>query len=222
MESVNDALKPLQRLILSYSTRIDRPRYAFLFAFDSRLAEIIRTTSEPLIGQMRLTWWRDILTKPEEERPEGEPLVAIFNALQCDDQALEHLLRLIDGWEVMLEDFPWDDRQVETYASSRGTGYFGFGLASHTISEDISRAAELWALWDFALHCSDIGMRTASFARSQKIATETMDPDFDKSGRPLSILYKLALHDVRNEQLSETLYRPSTAARIIWHGITGK
>lgn len=221
MEFVNEALDPLQRLIISYAKRSDRQRYAFLFAFDSRLAAIIRTTSEPLIGQMRLTWWRDILTKPAAHRPDGEPLVALFNEVEPDGVDVQYLLTLIDGWEVMLEDFPWDDRQIDKYASNRGQGYFGFGLNDDYKMKNVQEASKLWALWDFAIGCSDPIMRAWALKASKNILQKNTTASFDKSGRPLSILCKLAAHDVKNGVLADTIYRPATAARIVWHGVTG-
>lgn len=222
MEVVNEALEPLHRLILSYAKRADRQRYAFLFAFDSRLAGIIRTTSEPLIGQMRLTWWRDILTKAADQRPEGEPLIALFNEIEQSAGSLEYLLKLIDGWEVMLEDFPWDSLQLDRYASNRGQGFFGFGLNSDADLEEVEETAKLWTLWDFAVNCSDPKMRDVAFCKSKEILEQNSLRSFDKSGRPLSILCNLAAYDVKNGKLPDSIYRPATAVRIIWHGITGK
>ncbi len=221
MESVNDSLNPLKLLILSYAKEEVRRKFEFLFAFDSRLAEVIRSTSEPLIGQMRLTWWRDILTKAPEDRPEGEPLVELLNNIKRDGLIISHLLALLDGWEIMLEDFPWDDRQIENYALNRGVGFFGFVLGKSKLSDEHIKIAKLWALWDFAAHCSDAKMRGEAFARCVSLSKETKPPSFDRNGRPLSILCKLAMRDAKSGRLSETMYRPSTAAHIVWHGITG-
>ncbi|MEP2989016.1 MAG: squalene/phytoene synthase family protein [Parasphingorhabdus sp.] len=221
MESVNDSLNPLKLLILSYAKKEDRRKFEFLFAFDSRLAEVIRSTSEPLIGQMRLTWWRDILTKVADDRPEGEPLVELFNNIEHEGLFVSHLSALLDGWEIMLDDFPWDDRQFENYALNRGVGFFGFASSKPELSDEHIKIAKLWALWDFATHCSDAKMRNEAFARCVNLSKETEQPSFDKNGRPLSILCKLAMRDAKSGRLSETMYRPSTAAHIIWHGITG-
>lgn len=221
MESVNDSLNPLHRLILSYAKAKDRQKFGFLFAFDNRLAEVIRSTSEPLIGQIRLTWWRDTLSKPESERPEGEPLIALFNILERNGHSSASLLTMIDGWEILLEDFPWDDRQFETYASGRGTGYFGFGLNQNHLSEELADISKIWALWDLAQHCSDQSTRDQALQRCRVIVEDPKAAIFDRSGRPLSILCKLAMRDVKSNRLSESIYRPSTAAQILWHGITG-
>ena len=223
---MNDALtelEPLQRLVVAYAKSDGRDRYALLFALDARYAEIVRSTTEILIGQMRLTWWRDVLSKPAADRPAGEPLIERINRLEQRGENLAPLLTLLEGWEVMLDDFPWEDRQFEAYADARGRGIFGFGLASGTALE--AGQAELgkaWALWDFARHCSDPDMRRSAFDRCCEIVRSGPNPDFDRSGRPLSILCKLMLRDVRNGQLTADLYRPASAARIIWHGITGR
>ncbi|WP_186266045.1 squalene/phytoene synthase family protein [Sphingorhabdus sp. SMR4y] len=216
-------LEPIHRLIHAYAKQQHRSRYALLFALDARLADIIRSTSEILIGQMRLTWWRDVLTKPAAERPAGEPLVEQINHLEEKGANLAPLLTLLDGWEAMLEDFPWGDREFDNYAVARGRGFFAFGLSDETALSD--RQADLgqaWALWDFARHCSDAAMRQSAFDRCSAIVKSRGAPDFDRSGRPLSILCKLMIHDVRKGQLAADLYSPASAVRIIWHGIAGR
>lgn len=216
-------LEPLKRLIVAYARSSDRDRYALLFALDARFAEVVRSTSEILIGQMRLTWWRDILTKPAAERPMGEPLVEQINLLEGKGESLTPLLTLLDGWEAMLDDFPWDDRQFQNYATARGCGFFGFGLAgTEALTESQAEQGRAWALWDFARHCSDAKMRLSAFGRSTEILKSHPRMDFDRSGRPLSILCKLMIRDVRKGQLAADLYSPASAARIIWHGIAGR
>ena len=216
-------LEPLYRLIIAYAKRADRERFVLLFALDSRFGEIIRSTSEILIGQMRLTWWRDILTKSAADRPAGEPLVEQINLLEKKGADLTPLLTLLDGWEAMLEDFPWQDREFDNYAMARGSGLFGFGSPGNSaLSEGQAALAQAWALWDFARHCSDAAMRESAFARCRAIVAEHPDVRFDRSGRPLSILCKLMLRDVRKGQLAADLYSPASAARIIWHGIAGR
>jgi len=223
MSDALQELEPLQRLMVAYTRSEDRNRYALLFALDARFAEIVRSTTEILIGQMRLSWWRDILTKPAAERPAGEPLIEQVNRLEQSGETLAPLLALLDGWEVMLDDFPWEDRQFDNYAAARGGGFFAFGLAGgSSLNQSQAAQAKAWAFWDFARHCSDAGMRQAGFDRCSDIMTMHPQFRFDRSGRPLSILCKLMAHDVRQGQLTADLYRPASAARIIWHGITGR
>ncbi len=215
-------LDPLRRLVLAYAKRQNRSRYALAFALDSRFADVIRSTSETLIGQMRLTWWRDILTKAAEERPSGEPLVALINEAEQQGADLAPLLDLLEGWEFLLDDFPWDDRQFDQYASKRGEGAFQFALgSSDTLNDEQKKGAQGWALWDFARHCSDPAMREQAFERCQKLYSATSSVRFDSSGRPLSIFCKLAQSDATKGSLTADLYRPRVASKIIWHGVTG-
>jgi len=222
MSEALQELQPLQRLIVAYARPADRDRYALLFALDARFAAIVRSTTEILIGQMRLTWWRDILTKPAAERPAGEPLVEKINRLEERGESLAPLVTLLDGWEVMLDDFPWDDRQFDSYAAGRGCGLFAFALADgHPLDAARAEQGRAWALWDFARHCSDAAMRRSAFDRCTRMVAAALPFRFDRSGRPLSILCRLMIRDVKKGQLTADLYRPASAAQIIWHGITG-
>ena len=213
---------PLQNLILAYAKRSDRPHYTLAFALDRRFAEVIRSTSETLIGQMRLTWWRDILTKPIAERPAGEPLVALINAAQQNGSDLAPLMRVLEGWEYLLDDFPWDDRQFDQYAAHRGEGIFAFALGGDgSLTSDQKAGAQAWALWDFARHCSNTEMRVQAFEKCSHIFRTVAPVRFDRSGRPLSIICKLVQTDVTNGALTADLIRPGVASRIVWHGMTG-
>lgn len=215
-------LDPLHRLVLAYAKRSDRARYALVFALDSRFAETIRSTTEILIGQMRLTWWRDILTKPIDERPSGEPLIALINEAQQQGADPAPLLDLLEGWEFLLDEFPWDDGQFEQYAQKRGGGLFAFALGGDRALTDQQKIwAQAWALWDFARHCSDGKMRDLAFEKCCSLFGSAPSVRFDRSGRPLSIFCNLARRDATKETLTADLYRPKVASRIIWHGLSG-
>ncbi|WP_204244795.1 hypothetical protein [Parasphingorhabdus marina] len=193
------------------------------FALDAKLGEIIRSTSELLIGQMRLTWWRDILTKDPAERPAGEPLLELLSPVEAAGQNPEPLIRMIEGWEMLLEDFPWEDRQFANYAESRGEGLFGFSAGDqYRLNDQQKLAAQSWTFWDFARHCSDEGMREEAFARCCELHGKWQAVTFDRSGRPLSILCQIVARDVRKGELNANIYTPSVAGRIIWHGLTGR
>ena len=59
-------------LALAYTPRDRREAMRVAFELDRRLARIVAATTEPMLGQMRLAWWRDILAKPVDERPRGD------------------------------------------------------------------------------------------------------------------------------------------------------
>ena len=223
MNPVQNEIDPLRRLILAYARAFDRNRYIVAFALDAKLGEIIRSTSELLIGQMRLTWWRDILTMDPAGRPAGEPLLELLAPVESAGQNLEPLIRMIEGWEMLLEDFPWEERQFANYAESRGEGLFRFSAGDqYPLNDRQKLAAQSWALWDFARHCSDESMRNKAFARCRELHGKWRGVTFDRSGRPLSILCQIAAQDVRKGELSANIYTPSVAGKIVWHGLTGR
>ena len=54
---------------------------------------------EPLLGQVRLAWWRDRLGQDPADWPAGEPLLAALRGWQPQFAALA---ALVDGWELLL------------------------------------------------------------------------------------------------------------------------
>jgi phytoene synthase len=52
---------PERALALSYAPASTRPGLEALFALDTALGTILKTTREPIVGQMRLTWWYEAL-----------------------------------------------------------------------------------------------------------------------------------------------------------------
>ena len=53
-----DTLAPMHRLALAYAPAEARPAWAGLLALDARLAGVVRAAREPVLGQLRLAWWR--------------------------------------------------------------------------------------------------------------------------------------------------------------------
>jgi phytoene synthase len=53
-----------------------RPRLLAIYAFNAELDRVSRTVSEPMLGQMRLQWWRDLITGVGEGKPapRGHPV----------------------------------------------------------------------------------------------------------------------------------------------------
>src|SRR3546814_10427540 len=79
--------------ISDWSSDVCSSDLRIVWAFDARMAEIIRSTREPMIGQMRLTWWREALTKDPKVEGSGEPLM---DALRSEEHTseLQSLMRI--------------------------------------------------------------------------------------------------------------------------------
>src|SRR3546814_17209693 len=85
----------LQRIVNAYAPKKIREGQQIVWALDARMAEIIRSTSEPMIGQMRLTWWHEALTKDPKAGGSGEPLMAALRRQGLPLSGGESLLSII-------------------------------------------------------------------------------------------------------------------------------
>jgi 15-cis-phytoene synthase len=144
---LNQLPAPL-RLALAYAPRAVRPAAMALFALDQRLERQVRQTSEPILGQVRLAWWRERLAELPQ-CPAGEPLLAACAAAQLRGSALT---ALVDGWEAILlaED---NAAAVAALADTRG-GVFALlaeVAGEATQIEPARLAGRRWALADLAV-----------------------------------------------------------------------
>jgi 15-cis-phytoene synthase len=53
-----------------------RPALFSIYAFDIEIAHISARVSEPLAGEVRLQWWRDVITGVSREQAGGSPVAA--------------------------------------------------------------------------------------------------------------------------------------------------
>lgn len=177
------------RIALAYASPADKVHYRALFELDRRLAEIVSGSSETMIGQLRLAWWRDTLSKPIGDLPEGEPLIkALANSWGHNIKALTGL---VDGWESLLAAEQLDLATVEAFSRGREDAWhalardcLGYDEPSRAVS-----AARLWSLADLASHMSDETERNLILS-SAKSGSGQMDP-LPKRLRPFAVLAAL-------------------------------
>lgn len=82
--------------------RARRKAVSALWALGERLTNLLREAREPLIGQIKLAWWRDMmamLALNPAALPKGEPLLAELQATWAGRGGLD---ALVDGAEAML------------------------------------------------------------------------------------------------------------------------
>ncbi|MAZ03696.1 MAG: hypothetical protein CMN56_11220 [Sneathiella sp.] len=100
-----------------------RPGLFALLAFHAEIARIRETVSEPLLGDIRLQWWRDALTAIEEQgkppvHPVAESLAEIISAHELD---LAMLRRMIDIRALDLDPLPFETTaELLDYADETG------------------------------------------------------------------------------------------------------
>ena len=223
MDLLEQELTPLQRLIFAYAGAKDRRLYAAIFALDNRCAAILRATNEVMLGQMRLAWWRDVMAKPAEERPKGDPVLAALASLETEGLDLANLVSVVNAWELLLVSEELTIDQAREYAEQRS---FVFTAIAANIDTDmdkdaIEKSGRFWALWDFARHASDDVMRSTLMEELSDQRHAILAFRLPKALRPLSILLRLAANDAKKGDVDSPLMRPAVAATIIWHGVTG-
>ena len=141
------------RLALAYTPEFLRGPLRIFFEFDARLARLVTATSEPMLGQVRLAWWRDTLGMAVSERPKGDEVLDAIG--QHWAGAEEALVALVNGWENMLAEPPMSEEAVLAFADGRGQALAGlnfFGGGGEKIANMLSEAGRLWALADAASH----------------------------------------------------------------------
>jgi phytoene synthase len=151
-----DQLPPEVELALAYSGANLRAPLRVLFELDARLGRIVATTTEPVLGQLRLAWWRDTLEQRREQRPVGD---AVMDAIGKHCAGREKALAgLVNGWEHLLEEPPLSEQAARLFAQGRCNALLALyapvaGEGDET-SAALRSAALRWSYADFAARVS--------------------------------------------------------------------
>ena len=85
----------------------EREALAALYAFNLEIARVRESVREPMLGRIRLQWWRDAVEAIFAGAPQREPVAeALAAAVDRFGLGREHLDRLIDAREFDLDDRP--------------------------------------------------------------------------------------------------------------------
>jgi phytoene synthase len=195
-----------------------------LFAIDGAMGDVVRTTSEPMLGPIRLAWWRERLeeldgavTAPAEPR-----LQAVASALIPRGIAARDLAGLEGGWLRLFDPFPWTTETSEVIWF-RGNLLFGLGVRILGASDPrIQGAGGLWTLVDAARHCSDAASRTMLMEQARTFARGLGGARFVARLRPLTMLAALAIRDCGRSEPFEPEGTPARAAAMLRHRLTGR
>jgi phytoene synthase len=208
-------------LAMSYAPPAARPPLEAMFALDDTLATILRTTREPIVGQMRLTWWYEALIALDHAPAPHQPVL----------QALEHsvlpagvtgasLAAMTDGWEVLL-DPEIDEAAFARFAVERGARLFSaagtiLGVADHRIGA----AGEGWALVDLARGMTDAALAATARALADARFEAAFAGRWPRRARALGALGLLARSETPFPS-AESLGPVRRVGRLAWHRLTG-
>lgn len=213
-----------KRLAFAYLSREARSAIKALFALDAAMGDVVRTTSEPMLGQIRLAWWRERLEEMDAGAPvPPEPrLQAVARELLRRGISGRDLAGLEGGWLRLFDPFPWNIATSEAIWL-RGNFLFGIGAKLLGTSDDHVRGAGgLWALVDVARHCSDRDSRAVLLGQAHNFARGLGGVRFPAALRPLSMLAALAVRDVKRGEPIEPEGTPGRAAAALRHRLSGR
>lgn len=114
-----------------------RAAMAALWGLAARLTKLLLDAREPLIGQIKLAWWRDMaamIASDPDALPKGEPLLAELQATWAGRGGLD---ALVDAAEAML----LAESNAERRAASES-----FGGQLFTLSGGEAAGGERWGL----------------------------------------------------------------------------
>lgn len=125
-----------------------RRAWLALAAFNAEVAHVRDHVSQPLPGEIRLQWWRDVLTgegKDSRGEAEANPVAAeLLRAIALHDLPVETLVRLIDAHVFDVYDDPMPD-MAALEAHCRDTAAALYSLRAKVLgvkSPEVARIAE--------------------------------------------------------------------------------
>lgn len=189
-----DILPPEARLALAWSPQKVRGPLSIAFQLDRRLARIVARTNEPMLGQMRLAWWRDALGTQPAARPRGD---AVLDGIGAHWQGREEALAaMVDGWEVLITAERLGPEEIASFAAGR-SAFFGAldADANGSGGERAIAAGWRWALADAAASVADAAERAAVVEAGLSRAGE--GGRMPRALRGLAVLDALALRSLQ-------------------------
>lgn len=210
-----ETLPAIQRLALSYAPKASGPALLGLLALDARMALIVRSAQEPMLAQLRLTWWREHLAGEAGGRPKGEPLLEL---LERWPGSTDKLAGLAAGWEALTGEAPLPATAFETLAEARAAAFAALGRDPQDAAV-AERMGRNWALADIAANLSRPDERATALALAK--AQDWRREPLSRALRPLAVLHGLARRDVAGGLTGQPISMSSfaTAVRI---GLLGR
>ncbi|WP_017672572.1 squalene/phytoene synthase family protein [Blastomonas sp. AAP53] len=220
MDASQTPVSPLVTLATGYGDAQMRLWCQALFAFDAQIAGIVLQAREPMLAQIRLQWWHDVIAKPVASRPSANPVLAALLPLEAQGLDLAGALGgVIRGWEAALD--REDSAAVADFAKGRGQLMAAFApLGQGAARDDLHRIGAAWALWDMvrfhrrteALDAAVRGIDAQALARIR----------LPRNLRPLSIIARAVQLDIAQGAMDRPWGSPGVFARLVWHGLSGR
>jgi phytoene synthase len=221
MTPVGPQLDPDRALALTYVPTAKRAAIGALWRLDVALGAVLAGGREPLISQIKLTWWRDSLAKLDREKAPAEPVL---------QEAAQHLLpagvsgaalaELEESWTILLSQDRLTRGELASYAAGRGGLLFRHSAAilGAQLPAEMEGAGAAWALVDLARHSNPDDAANAMAAAAERLSQWRWPSRL----RPLGMLAALAARDVERGLANlEEPGAPGRMLRMLRHRLTG-
>lgn len=206
---------PERALAFTYARASARPGLLALFALDATLARLARGTRDPLVAQMRLTWWHEALSALDSAPPPAQPVLRALaqTVLPCG-VAGARLATIVAGWEALLG----DEEVTARHARDRGAALFGAAAIVLGVEGDpVETAGEGWALADLALRSADAALAASARRLAEPRLRQAASARWSRDGRALGAL----AHGARMDLAGLKAGSPGRVARLLRHRLTG-
>lgn len=182
------------RLAFAYARPQDRAAWTTLATLDQRLGEIVKAAREPLLAQIKLTWWRDQLREENPGTRASEPLLTMI--AEQFPGAGEHLASLAEGWACLLTAEQLSQETLRNHVEGRAAGFCAL-LSVPGVKANVAElldAARWWILGDCVAGLPDGERQDMLPALAGSLPREL--PRLPRPLRPLAILAALGKHAV--------------------------
>lgn len=117
---------PLYYAATLFAPQDKRDALVTLYSFDFEIKRIPSLVSEPMLGQIRLQWWRDALNGERTGEAKLNPLAAsLIDLMHRANMPMQGLLNIIDGEALVFDPEPRvDERELEKYFGLRFASLF--------------------------------------------------------------------------------------------------
>ncbi|WP_145118877.1 hypothetical protein [uncultured Sphingomonas sp.] len=204
---------PERALALGYAPAVTAPGVAAVFALDQTLARLTLGTRDPMVAQLRLTWWREALCALENPPVPSQPILQTLAAARADG---ERLAVAEDGWERLLG--PLDQDELMAFAAERSV-IFAEAARLAGAADDVEAAGSGWSLADLAQTTADRDLADRAALLAMPLLRQAATQRWSPAGRFLGALVHVAAADLNRRREPGS---PSRVVRLAWHRLTGR
>ncbi len=208
-----------------YAPAAVRPALFALHALDLELAAVVATTTEAMLGEIRLAWWREALSRLDTAPPPPQPTLAALGRhalpLGVTGRALEPLE---DGFLSLLLEERLAGKTLDDHLDRRGGTLFGACATALGVAQASAQVlGRVWALGQLVRPGARAPPVDPDDAR--RIAAIALPAHLVPALRPLAALADFAVADIARALGDRPLGVPGSAgrqARLAWRVATGR